>query len=115
MTPTGRRIYAGLLGFTMLLGGAALAGAGSNAPPAPPAPAPPAPAAPAAPPSPAAPPAPTTQAAPAPAAGQAQEAPAEATPPRVSYLHGDVSLWRPGAQDWTAAAHWLTSTWLFGR
>jgi len=28
----------------------------------------------------------------------------EATPPRVSYLHGDVSLWRPGAQDWTAAA-----------
>jgi len=104
MTPTVRRIYAGLLGFTMLLGGAALAGAGSSTPPAPPAPAPPAPAAPAVPPSPAAPPAPTTQAAPAPAAGQAEEAPAEATPPRVSYLHGDVSLWRPGAQDWTAAA-----------
>ena len=104
MTPTVRRIYAGLLGFTMLLGGAALAGAGSSTPPAPPASAPPAPAAPAAPPSPAAPPAPTTQAAPAPAAGQAEEAPAEATPPRVSYLHGDVSLWRPGAQDWTAAA-----------
>jgi hypothetical protein len=104
MTPTVRRIYAGLLVFTMLLGGAVLAGAGSSTPPAPPAPTPPAPAAPAAPPNPAAPPAPTTQAAPAPASGQAEEAPAEATPPRVSYLHGDVSLWRPGAQDWTAAA-----------
>src|SRR6266478_9629801 len=38
-----------------------------------------------------------------PAESHAEEA-VEATPPRVSYLHGDVSLWRPGAQDWTAAA-----------
>ena len=27
----------------------------------------------------------------------------EATPPRVSYINGDVSFWRPGAQDWAAA------------
>src|SRR5436309_13715506 len=26
--------------------------------------------------------------------------PTEATPPRVSYLTGEVSFWRPGAQDW---------------
>lgn len=26
------------------------------------------------------------------------------TPPRVSYINGDVSFWRPGAQDWTPAA-----------
>ena len=25
------------------------------------------------------------------------------TPPRVSYLHGDVSFWRPGAEDWGPA------------
>ncbi len=28
----------------------------------------------------------------------------DVTPPRVSYLSGEVSFWRPGAQDWTAAA-----------
>ena len=30
--------------------------------------------------------------------------PAEATPPRVSYLYGEVSFWRPGAHDWAPAA-----------
>src|SRR5688572_9205488 len=25
------------------------------------------------------------------------------TPPRVSYLHGEVSFWRPGAEDWGPA------------
>ena len=85
--PTTRRICAGLLVFSMVLSGFAPAGAGSSAPP---------------PPAPAAPPAPTAPAA-APAETHAEE-PAEATPPRVSYLHGEVSLWRPGAQDWTAAA-----------
>ncbi len=25
------------------------------------------------------------------------------TPPRLSYLHGQVSFWRPGAEDWAAA------------
>src|SRR5260370_40797919 len=71
----------------MFLSGSPPAGAGSSAPP---------------PPAPAAPPAPTAPAA-APAETHAEE-PAEATPPRVSYLHGEVSLWRPGAQDRTAAA-----------
>jgi hypothetical protein len=27
----------------------------------------------------------------------------DATPPRVSYMAGEVSFWRPGAQDWTPA------------
>jgi uncharacterized protein DUF6600 len=27
----------------------------------------------------------------------------EVTPPRVSYLYGDVSFWRPGASDWAPA------------
>jgi len=27
----------------------------------------------------------------------------EATPPRVSYLYGDVAFWRPGAEEWTPA------------
>src|SRR5262245_66334990 len=30
--------------------------------------------------------------------------PEDLTPPRVSYLHGDVSFWRPGADDWGPAA-----------
>src|SRR5258706_53044 len=86
MPPT-RRIGAGLLVFPRVRAASPPAGAGSSAPP---------------PPAPAAPPAPTAPAA-APAETHAEE-PAEATPPRVSYLHGEVSLWRPGAQDWTAAA-----------
>jgi hypothetical protein len=28
---------------------------------------------------------------------------AEVTPARVSYIHGEVSFWRPGAQDWAEA------------
>src|SRR5213593_1533511 len=28
---------------------------------------------------------------------------AEVTPPRVSYIFGDVSFWRPGAEDWAPA------------
>jgi len=38
------------------------------------------------------------------AGGPPAPAPAgEPTPPRVSYTYGEVSFWRPGAQDWTAA------------
>jgi hypothetical protein len=91
--PTVRRIHAGLLVLAVLLAGTGPVGAGSSAPPAPGPP--PAPAAPA-------PPAPGG-AQPAPAESYAEET-AEATPPRISYLNGEVSLWRPGAQDWTAAA-----------
>ncbi len=29
--------------------------------------------------------------------------PTEATPARVSYIHGEVSFWRPGAQEWAEA------------
>ncbi len=28
---------------------------------------------------------------------------AEVTPPRVSYIYGEVSFWRPGAEDWAPA------------
>ena len=43
---------------------------------------------------------------PAPAAGGEPAAPEsrEPTPPRISYIHGEVSLWRPGAPDWAPAA-----------
>ncbi|OLC31616.1 MAG: hypothetical protein AUH81_17585 [Candidatus Rokubacteria bacterium 13_1_40CM_4_69_5] len=40
------------------------------------------------------------------AAAPASESPAEAigrTPPRLSYVDGEVSFWRPGAQDWAPA------------
>ena len=41
---------------------------------------------------------------PAPDAQGAPTAPAgDVTPARVSYLHGEVSFWRPGASDWTPA------------
>jgi hypothetical protein len=39
----------------------------------------------------------------APPDSEAAEEAQEVTPPRVSYIHGQVSLWRPGAQDWTEA------------
>jgi hypothetical protein len=39
----------------------------------------------------------------APADGEATSEADESTPPRVSYLHGEVSFWRPGADDWTPA------------
>ena len=29
--------------------------------------------------------------------------PAEATPARVSYINGEVSFWRPGAEEWAEA------------
>ncbi len=47
------------------------------------------------------------QSAPPPALAGAQETSAQSvdtTPARVSYLDGQVSFWRPGAQDWTPAA-----------
>src|SRR5712692_4398609 len=47
------------------------------------------------------PPAPTSP--PAPAGAQAPGQSTEATPPRVSYINGAVSFWRPGAQDWSSA------------
>lgn len=74
-----RRIFAGLLALLMVLGAAPPGWAGSSSPPAP-------------------------AVAPAPADPEAQGDAQEATPPRVSYLHGDVSFWRPGAADWTPAA-----------
>jgi hypothetical protein len=99
-----RWMYAGLLALAALIGDTTGAGAGSSAPPppaAPPAPAPPPAAAPPA----AQPPAPAPAGA-TPTAEQAQapaEDASEPTPPRISYLHGEVSFWRPGAQDWTPA------------
>jgi uncharacterized protein DUF6600 len=84
-----RRICAGLLALMLLLSGAAPGLAGTAAPPAPASPPPPAP--------------PVPEAAPAPADAHAQAETPEATPPRISYLHGEVSFWRPGAQDWVPA------------
>ena len=40
---------------------------------------------------------------PAPGGAQAAEQSPEATPARVSYIHGEVSFWRPGAEDWAPA------------
>src|SRR5262245_17762040 len=37
---------------------------------------------------------------PPPPAAPVPSEPAEPTPPRVSYVHGEVSFWRPGAPDW---------------
>src|SRR6185295_5638347 len=78
-----RRIFAGLLALLLALGAAPTGWAGSSNPPAPPG-------------------------APAPAAPETgPEAAADAqepTPPRVSYIHGEVSFWRPGAADWAPAA-----------
>jgi hypothetical protein len=79
--PRMKRIFAGLLAFVVLASGSAAMGSGTVAPAPPPAPAAP----------------------PTPAAGQGAEAPVEATPPRVSYVHGEVSFWRPGGQDWAPA------------
>jgi hypothetical protein len=38
-----------------------------------------------------------------PDAGQTTAPSSDVTPARVSYLNGEVSFWRPGAQDWTPA------------
>jgi uncharacterized protein DUF6600 len=78
---TSRQIVAGLLALSMLAGTPAPAWRALDAQAAPAAPA--------------APPAPGD--APVPA-----EAP-DVTPPRISYLNGQVSFWRPGADDWTPA------------
>jgi hypothetical protein len=40
---------------------------------------------------------------PAPAGAETGAQPPEATPARVSYINGEVSFWRPGAQDWAPA------------
>lgn len=78
-----RRILAGFLALILMVSGPGFGWA--QAPP--PAPAtPPAPAAP-----------------PAPGGGPVAAEGTEATPPRVSYINGEVSFWRPGAQDWTPA------------
>jgi hypothetical protein len=46
---------------------------------------------------------PTLAAVPDPAPSAASMSSMEPTPPRVSYIHGEVSFWRPGAQDWAPA------------
>src|SRR2546426_8536073 len=75
-----RQIVAGLLMFGIVVSGPASAWrADAQSPP----------------PAPVAPPAPDDAQAPAQAT--------EVTPPRVSYIHGEVSFWRPGAEDWTPA------------
>ena len=40
---------------------------------------------------------------PVPARSPAPGSADDPTPPRISYLHGEASFWRPGAQDWSAA------------
>jgi hypothetical protein len=78
-----RRICAGLLALLMVLGAAPPGWAGSSSPP---------------------PPATSTAPAASDAAPDAAAEAPEATPPRVSYIHGEVSFWRPGATDWAPAA-----------
>jgi hypothetical protein len=75
---TSRQVVAGLLAFSMLAGTPAPAWKALNAQAAPAEPAPP--------------PgnAPTTEA-------------VDVTPPRISYINGQVSFWRPGADDWAPA------------
>ncbi|HUH11872.1 MAG TPA: DUF6600 domain-containing protein [Longimicrobiales bacterium] len=46
------------------------------------------------------------QSPPPPGVGPGEVSPSQATdatPPRISYINGEVSFWRPGAEDWTAA------------
>jgi hypothetical protein len=74
-----RRIFPGLLALLMVLGAAPPGWAGSSSPPPP-------------------------VASPAPAAPEGEADAQEATPPRVSYVHGEVSFWRPGAADWAPAS-----------
>src|SRR5262245_63275594 len=38
-----------------------------------------------------------------PAVAQDRGDPANPTPPRLAYVEGDVSFWRPGAEDWVPA------------
>src|SRR5437762_2053287 len=45
----------------------------------------------------------TANAAPAPSDAPAPDGPIGRTPPRLSYVEGEVSFWRPGAADWAPA------------
>jgi hypothetical protein len=74
------RMLAGLLALLMVLGAAPAAWSGSSTPP------------------------PPADSSGAPADPEADPEAQDATPPRVSYLHGEVSFWRPGATDWAPAA-----------
>jgi len=77
-----KRIIASLLALTLFVGAAPLARAASPAVPAPPAP----------------PTAATTE------DGEADDSQNPApTPPRLSYINGEVSFWRPGGEDWAPA------------
>jgi hypothetical protein len=77
-----KRTIASLLALTLFVGAAPLARAASPAVPAPPAP----------------PAAATTE------DGEADDRQNTApTPPRLSYVNGDVSFWRPGGEDWAPA------------
>src|SRR5262245_29338213 len=78
ITMTARRILAALLALSMIGSVSSLARAADPPPPPPAAP-------------------------PAPDAPQAAPPGAEVTPARVSYLYGEVSFWRPGAEDWAPA------------
>ena len=80
---TARRTLAALLALSLMMSGPGFAWAAD------PPPAPPAPSAPATPPAPAGVPVPVPS--------------SDVTPARVSYLNGEVSFWRPGAQDWAPA------------
>ena len=73
-----RRIVASVLALTMLSSGPGFVWAADAPPPAP-----------------AAPPVPEGAEVPTPST--------DVTPARVSYLNGEVSFWRPGAQDWAPA------------
>ena len=84
-----KRVFSTLLVLAALVSGTVYAFAADAVPPPPP----PLTAAQAQPPAPALPGAQATPAAPA----------GEITPARVSYLHGEVSFWRPGASDWSPA------------
>jgi hypothetical protein len=83
-----KRLIASLLALTLFVGAAPLARAASPAVPAPPAP---------------------PAAATSPAAATTEDGEADdsqnpsPTPPRLSYLSGEVSFWRPGGEDWAPA------------
>jgi uncharacterized protein DUF6600 len=74
-----QRILAGLLALLTVLGATPTGWAGSSSPPPP-------------------------AESPAPADPETEADAQETTPPRVSYIHGEVSFWRPGAADWAPAA-----------
>ena len=103
-----RRILAALLTLSIVVSGPGLARAGSAqpAPPPPPAgqPPPPPPSAPPGAQQPLPPPGTQPTQAPPPAPGDPSSAPIpEVTPARLSYLYGEVSFWRAGADDWAPA------------